>query len=197
MKSSALVAALSLVLVGSTVFAQDCGCAAPTPRMHSSACCNPCCDPCCNPIGRLVNGIGNGIRGGACLVQRGVHNLLNPIRFCPSSCDPCNSCSRPSCGCGTVVSGQPHYQEVYEEWSEEQTMPGPPAPPVNSPRQTQPQRSRPSNSTSEPARFQPPGAWQPSPSSTRSATRDAYFSRAGQPTRASIHTAKPATYHAR
>lgn len=198
MKTLALATAIALALVGSTVYAQDCGCGAPVPQVTTSACCNPCCDPCCHPLRNFISSIGSNLRNGACRIHNGVHSLFHPIRFCPTTCDPCNR----GCGCVGGSSVRQSYGVVDEVWMDEPGMPGPPAPPVAPPTQTQPSGGQPTSIQQgrEPAKFQPPGAWQPSPNSSRdarSAQRDAYFSRAGQPTKAPVQTARPATYFAR
>lgn len=187
MKMQLLTACFVVLATSTQAFGQSCACDA-TPIAHHThhvhhGDCHHCCDSCHNPLAELVEGIGFTLRNGACRIRNGVHRLFHPITFRGCGCHP-----QPSCGCGTTAvetyHHMPHEMEIIEQpRSQAPSVPGPPPVPTPSDADAE---------STEPARFQVPGKWQPSGSQgVRSGKPSLYYSRkAGTP------SASPVTYYA-
>ncbi|PHS02673.1 MAG: hypothetical protein COA78_20540 [Blastopirellula sp.] len=149
-KHGVLAIALATMISAASLEAADCGCSSCQPVQSRG--CQSQCNPCPNPFLDFLTGVKYNIGIGLCKVKSGVHKVLNPITFNGNCC----SARVSDCGCDTSYSpieyGSPEIHIIESPiQTQETSIPNPPVPPTDESNIIIP----------EPARFQPPGQWQP------------------------------------
>lgn len=187
-KHGVLAIALATMIYATSLEAADCGCS--SCQQVQTCGCQSQCNSCCNPFLDFLTGVKYNIGVGLSNVREGVTRVFNPI-CCKSNC-----CSAriSDCGCDTSYSpiqyGSPEIHIIESPIRTEDTsIPNPPVPPTDESNIIIP----------EPARFQPPGQWQPASLQQQNSVRNPqlYYSRV-MSERARLYgtTSRPAGYYA-